>query len=279
MATKFADLGKSAKDLFSKNYGFGETKVEVKTNSTTGAEFTVTGTKNAKTGAINGSLETKYKYAPYNLTLTEKWNTKNQINLEVAVEDQVAKGLKLGVEAGFAPSSGDKSAKFTTAFKQGKFHFTNDLDITNGPSVNSSGVVEEKGIIAGFDASYNVSSSALTKTHFALGYKAADFTLHALLDGPKLSTSLFHIVKPTVLTAVQFSWNRSSNETSLELGGQYFVDKNTFFKAKVDTKAQLGLSVTQQLQPGVKVTLSAQVDTNNLDKDAHKLGLHLLLEA
>ncbi|KJE97773.1 eukaryotic porin [Capsaspora owczarzaki ATCC 30864] len=276
---KFADISKAAKDLFSKNYNFGDTKLEVKTASTTGTEFTATLNKVSKTGAIAGNLETKWKYAPQNITITEKWNTQNQISLEVTSEDKIAKGLKVGFEAGISPSSGNKSAKVSTAIKQERFHITADLDVLAGPVVNTSAVFTHKGFLVGYDAAYNVNASALTKSNLAAGYAAKDFTVVSVLDGARVATSLFHTVNPAVLAAVQFSWNRNTNETTVELGGQYSVDKNTFFKGKVDGRGNLGLSFTQSLRPGVKATLSAQIDGNNLNTDAHKLGFHLLLEA
>lgn len=40
------------------------------------------------------------------MTFTEKWNTDNIIGLEWAVQDQLAKGLKVSLDASFAPQSG-----------------------------------------------------------------------------------------------------------------------------------------------------------------------------
>lgn len=40
---------------------------------------------------MNGSLETKYKWAEYGVTFTEKWNTDNTLGTEMAIEDQVAR--------------------------------------------------------------------------------------------------------------------------------------------------------------------------------------------
>lgn len=52
-------------------------------------EFTTSGSSNTDTGKVNGSLETKYKWAEYGLTFTEKWNTDNTLGTEIAIEDQV----------------------------------------------------------------------------------------------------------------------------------------------------------------------------------------------
>lgn len=89
----YGDLGKAAKDIFSKGYSkwlfnihvpqqlnlnsvknalllslidvisdYGEWKLEAKTKTDSGVEFTTSGSHSDK-GIISGSLETKYKYS------------------------------------------------------------------------------------------------------------------------------------------------------------------------------------------------------------------------
>ncbi|XP_057641819.1 voltage-dependent anion-selective channel protein 1-like [Chionomys nivalis] len=69
----YADLGKSARDVFTKGYGFGLIKLDLKTKSENGLEFTSSGSANTETTKVNGSLETKYRWTEYGLTFTEKW--------------------------------------------------------------------------------------------------------------------------------------------------------------------------------------------------------------
>jgi len=47
----------------------------------------------------------------------------------------------------------------------------------------------------------------------------------------------------------------------------------------VNNSSHLGLAYTQRLRPGIKATLSAHVDTKNLNSGGHKLGLGLDMEA
>uniref|UniRef100_A0A3Q2FYY3 Non-selective voltage-gated ion channel VDAC2 n=1 Tax=Cyprinodon variegatus TaxID=28743 RepID=A0A3Q2FYY3_CYPVA len=79
----YADLGKSAKDIFNKGYGFGLVKLDVKTKSASGVEFKTSGSSNTDTSKVAGSLETKYKRPEYGLTFTEKWNTDNTLGTEI----------------------------------------------------------------------------------------------------------------------------------------------------------------------------------------------------
>ena len=41
----------------------------------------------------------------------------------------------------------------------------------------------------------------------------------------------------------------------------------------------VGLAFTQQLRDGIKVTLSSQIDTKNLNQGGHKIGLGLDFQA
>src|SRR5512142_732366 len=105
----FSDLGKQARDIFGKGYHFGLWKLDCKTKTASGIEFSTGGQSNQESGKVFGSLETKYKVSDYGFTLTEKWNTDNTLFTEVAVQDKLLEGLKLAFEGSFAPQSGNKS--------------------------------------------------------------------------------------------------------------------------------------------------------------------------
>ncbi|XP_054723435.1 voltage-dependent anion-selective channel protein 2-like, partial [Uloborus diversus] len=125
----FADLGKQARDIFSKNYHIGVTKLDCKTKTSTGVNFAVVGTSNNDTGRVNASLETKYLFKDYGVTIKEKWNTENILSTDVAVEDQFVKGLKLNLDSSFAPQTGKKAGTIKTAYKNDHVHLNGDVDI------------------------------------------------------------------------------------------------------------------------------------------------------
>lgn len=57
----YADLGKSAKDVFGKGYHFGLLKLQCKSKTNTGVEITAGGNNSLESGKVAGNLETKYK--------------------------------------------------------------------------------------------------------------------------------------------------------------------------------------------------------------------------
>lgn len=175
----YADLGKQSRDIFSKGYHFGLWKLDVKTKTNSGVEFTTAGHSNQETGKVFGSLETKYKVKDYGLTFSEKWNTDNTLVSEVAIQDQLVQGLKLSLDASFAPQSGNKSGRIKSSFVHDKINFDADSTIDlAGPLVNASAVVGYEGFLAGYQVAFDSQKSKVTANNFALGYKAGDFVLH-----------------------------------------------------------------------------------------------------
>merc|ERR1712168_561718 len=87
----------------------GLLKLEVKTKTDTGVEFTSGGSSNIDSGKVAGNLETKYKVKDLGMTLTEKWTTDNTLNTTLDVADKLLPGLKVTLDTSFAPSTGSKS--------------------------------------------------------------------------------------------------------------------------------------------------------------------------
>lgn len=125
----YNDLGKSAKDLFNRGYVFDHFKLDLKTRTPAGVEFSSGGVSHFDSGKVLGTLETKYKFkeygrwvfhfsAPYSMheldlqcfrflgvTFSEKWNTSNILATELSLQD-LLKGTKFGAESSFAPQTG-----------------------------------------------------------------------------------------------------------------------------------------------------------------------------
>ncbi|CAN0436824.1 voltage-dependent anion-selective channel protein 2 [Lethenteron reissneri] len=277
----FVDLGKSARDVFSKGFGFGLVKLDLKTKTSSGVEFSTSGSSNSETGKVNASLETKYKWADYGLNLTEKWSTDNTLATEISVEDQLAKGLKLTLDTTFAPNTGKKSGKLKSTYKREFLNLGCDVDLDfAGPTVNGAAVVGYEGWLAGYQLAFDTAKSKLTRSNFAIGYKTADFQLHTNVnDGTEFGGNIYQKVNDKLETAVDLAWTAGSNTTRFGIAAKYQLDSNTTINAKVNNSSLVGLGYTQTLRPGVKLSLSALLDGKNINAGGHKLGLGLELEA
>ncbi|KAG8331002.1 Voltage-dependent anion-selective channel protein 2 [Homalodisca vitripennis] len=142
----YGDLGKSARDVFGKGYHFGLWKLDVKTKTSSGVEFSTGGVSNQETGKVFGTLETKYKLKDYGVTFTEKWNTDNVLVTEVSAQDFM-KGVKVSLDTSFKPQTGDKSLKAKTEFRNQTVSVNCDLDFKAGaPVVNAAAVLGYNGL-------------------------------------------------------------------------------------------------------------------------------------
>ncbi|CAI9717883.1 voltage-dependent anion-selective channel protein 2-like [Octopus vulgaris] len=277
----YADLGKSSRDLFSKGYNYGFFKLECKTKTSKGVSLTTSGNSNSESGKVNGSLETKYKWEEYGMTFSEKWNTDNILATEITVEDQIAKGLKVSFDTSFAPQTGKRSGKIKTGYKNDYINGGVDVDFEfAGPTVHGALVLGYMGWLAGYQMSFDTSKSKLSRSNFAVGYSAGDFTLHTNVnDGTEFCGSIYQHVNPKLDIGVNLSWTSNSNVTRFGLGGKYILDSDTSVSAKINNSSQLGLGYSQKLRDGVVMTLSTLVEGKNFNAGGHKLGLGLELSA
>lgn len=276
----YADLGKSCRDVFGKGYHFSLLKLECKTKTSTGIEFTTGGTSNVDTGKVLGSLETKYKIGEYGLTFTERWNTDNTLGAEVSLQDQIAKGLKLTFDSTFAPQTGKKTGVVKAEFKHDSAAINADINLNCGPTINGSVVCGHLGWLAGYQMAFDVSKSQLTRNNFTIAYVGDDFALHTNVnDGQEFGGSLYQKLNPSLEAGVQLAWTAGSNATKFGLGCKYQLDSDSAVRAKIDNSSQLGLGYQQQLRKGVTVTLSSLIDVKNFNQGGHKMGLALDFEA
>jgi len=277
----YSDLGKKAKDVFNKGYHFGLVKLDVKTKSTSGVEFSTGGSSNQESGKVSGSLETKYKVKDYGLTFTEKWTTDNTLSSEVIVQDQFVPGLKLSTALNFAPQTGQKTGNIKAAYVNSQVALNADSDFTaDGPRVTGSAVVGYQGWLAGYLAGYDVNNKKLTKSNFALGFTTGDFTLHSNVDdGQEFGGSIYQKLNPQLETGISLNWSSGSSNTKFGIGAKYNLDNDASVRFKVNNQSQIGLGYEQRLRDGVTLTLSSLIDGKDFNQGGHKIGLALELEA
>jgi voltage-dependent anion channel protein 2 len=281
--SSFADLGKASRDLFSKGFNYGLYKVEAKTKTSSGVEFTASGSSNHDTKNFLGNLETKYKWNDYGITFTEKWNTDNQLATEVSVEDQLVKGLKLSFDTQFVPQTGKKSGKIKTEYKHENIHTNLDVDFNfTGPTVFGAAVVGYGGWLAGFNVALDTAKTAstlLSQRNFAVGYAKNDLTLHwAVKDNSEFTSSVHQKVSDRLETGIQMDWVYGSNDTKFAVAAKYNPDKDTTVRAKLNNATQLALSYQQKVRDGVTLTLSTHIEGKNFSQGGHKFGIGIDFE-
>ncbi|XP_011505898.1 PREDICTED: voltage-dependent anion-selective channel-like isoform X2 [Ceratosolen solmsi marchali] len=278
----YGDLGKSARNIFGTGFHFGLLKLDVKTKTNSGVEFSAGEVANQDTGKVFGTLESKYKVKEYGLTFVEKWNTDNTLGVDVTLVDKPLKGLTLGYSSTFSPQTGKRSGKLKSIYQHDNVAVTSDFDLSlsAGPLINASAVVGYQGWLAGYQAGFDSQTSKVTKNNFALGFHASDFHIHAAVEnGREFGGSIFHKIKPGLDGAINLAWNSSNNVTQFGLGSSYKLDEDVCVRAKINSQLQIGLGYQQKLRSGVSLCLSTNIDGKNFGSGGHKIGFALNLEA
>lgn len=277
----YADLGRSAKDLFNQHYHFGIVKLDLYSRTPTGVEFTVNGVSNNDTGRVASSLETKYFIKRHGITLKQKWNTDNILTGEVTAENYCLKGTKTGLSATFAPQSGKKTGKLTCGYKSLFFNLNNNVDFDYAGAVfNSSGVFGYMGWLAGLQVAFDPMKNKLSKSNFALGYQCPEFQVTGHLDdGQEFNCSIYQKLDENLDTGINVAWSSNSNVAKFGLACHHKLDKETAVRAKVNSASQISVALIHRLRPGINITLSAMMDAKNFNQGGHKYGFGLDLTA
>jgi len=278
----YADLDKKTKDIFTKGYNFGLLKLDCKTRTASGIEFAAGGNSSIDTGKVFGNLETKYKLDEHGITLTEKWNTDNQLLTDITFQkDSVLQGVKAGLETTFAPSTGQKSGRVKGEYRHDLFSGNLIADVvTTGPQINASGVVGQDGFFAGGHCSFDTSLGSIIRSGFGLAYDVGNIAVVGnITDTQECSNAIYYQVNGDLETGVQLSCsNMDVNTAKFGVGLKYRVNSDGTFGAKLNNYSQLGLSYQQRLHDGVTGTISALIDGKNLSQGGHKIGLALDVE-
>ncbi|KAJ1563706.1 Mitochondrial porin, partial [Cladochytrium tenue] len=211
-------------------------------------KFTVSGSKDNKSGLIHSELKTKYSDKARGtavasarvrhqsrLTITEHWNATNVLGAQVELQDSIAKGVKLDFHGSILPATGKRNAKAGFEFKQTNV-FTRasvDLFAKNGPLVHADAVVGSDGFVVGGDVAYNVTEASISRYNAVAGYIAPDYSVsaHATQKFGHFSASYHHRVSKEVEAGARATWHKAaSGNVGIEVGAKFVLDRDAFVK-------------------------------------------------
>jgi len=277
--TEFNDIGKTVRDLLTKDYNFGKAKIEAKTTTKSGVEFTSSLERADPDGGLKGEVKTKLKHADSGLVFTDTYNSNNDLNIKVEAPELVD-GLKLDLETSFQPYPPKKEVKLGYTFKGDSFITTACANVFQSPKIKADAVIGHEGFIAGAQLTFDVASSGLSDYAAAVGYAEAEYgvTVHANRKLTSFVTTYNHNVSKDVTVAAQATWGSSDKSILIEFGTQYKLDADSTIKTRFDSSGKVGLGYQQKLRPDLKASFGFLIDTRNLDQNAHKFGYSLAFE-
>lgn len=272
----FADLGKSARDLFNKGYNHGFIKVESTTNagSKSDVEFKTNASHNIANQKLDGNIEVKYKLPEHGFTFTEKWNTNNVLGTVIEVKDKLARGLKVTLDTTYTPNTTKRTGVVKTEWANDLAKVNADVSLNGGPVLNVAAVVARQEWLFGLQTKFDVSTNELKNSSVAFGRLTPAYAVHTYTnDGKEFGASLYHRVHKNLELGTQLGWTQGENNVRYGLASKYRLNNDLWLRAKVDNKSQVALAATHDLSPDVKLTFSTQFALLAAPEVTNKFGV------
>jgi len=267
----YDDLGKTAKEFFSKGYYLDIFKLcGKKERAIFDVDTRLTCTHNFTDSTAVVEFETKYKYSPWGLSASSTIDTKNMLAWKLDVTDKIARGLKVALDGDFNLETAAKTAKAGATYKIDQATF--DLGFSGGDennmTIGGSAVSGYNGFLGGYQFAYDTNEGVLKKNNLALGYCGNGLAAHASMDNVEtLSAVLLYRLKNNMDIGLNGTYTSGDDtKTRYGFGLRYNASPCTSFKAKIDNTRTITLACEMKATDAATVTLCAQVDGANAGK-------------
>ncbi|KAJ9670484.1 hypothetical protein PVL29_026800 [Vitis rotundifolia] len=268
----FADIGKKAKDLLTRDY-ISDQKFTVSTYSDTGVAITSTAVK--KGGLSTGDVAVLYKYK--NSVIDVKADTGSNINTTLTFTE-IIPSTKTIASFKFPDYN---SGKLEVQYFHDHATLTTSVALNQSPAVDLSVTIGTPSIAFGAEAGYDTTSGCFTKYTAGISVAKPDSYASIILGdkGDTIRASYVHHLDSLKKSAAvgEISRRFSTNDNTFTVGGSYAIDPLTTVKAKLNNHGNLGALLQHEIIPKSILTLSGEFDTKALDKTP-RFGLALALK-
>jgi voltage-dependent anion channel protein 2 len=265
MATKFADIGKGAKDLLNDDY---TTKISLKCKKAAGPVAVTIETEQGSGGALSSKVGTKF--SAYGLSF-DKAQMKADGGLVLETSMAHSSGVKLAFK-------GNKGADVCVDYKNGNIYATGVLDVKDMSRFSTSACLGiGSGMMVGGNMTYGLSGKTGV-TGLNVGGAYASGPLSAALNiAPKASSlncDILYKVNKDLSIASSTVHSKDKPLDVLAVGGAYHICSVGTLKAKIGSNGILSASLVGEVVPKVTVTGSASVSTSG---ENFKYGLGIVM--
>lgn len=264
---KFDDLGKSANDLFDKNYDFGKVKFELK-NKNNGMDLIVKADHTNASSAIKGSVESNFKAAGFDCKKT--WHTTNSLDAEFSKSGLAANLGKTTLTATFSPDGGFVPGKFKQNISKDNFNVNVNSTLSAAPKIGLDAVFAVKNFDVGFSTGYDVKKGALTGNKVALAMTQGN--INAVLKSTcnnDAHLTVFNKVSDKAVMAVCAKYASDSTGMGVAYKSQHCPGVTSQYK--ICNSGKFGVSYASKLA-ACDLTVAVEVDLLNLQGGGHKIG-------
>jgi len=265
----FKDFGKGAKDVLCKDY-VSNHGVEFKAKTASGVVVKLSASQKDSKAVLAG-LEASMKKG------AAEFVVKASSDAVVAVDASYTgiEGLKVKASADSAHKT---SADLTYTHAHGSL--TSEVAFGDAPKITSTVSIALQSFTLGGLAVFD-SKAQLANYDLGVNYATSDSTAAVLAPKKLSSLKLLYSRKlsSTTTVALDVEQGLKDDKRSVAIGAAYAVDDKTTVRGKLNNSGILSLGYAQKIRDDTTLKLGASIDSLNLDKDAHKVGLSLAYSA
>jgi len=291
----FKDISKNANDLLKKGYPSAEKytfRVEFDSISESGVQF-IPYLQETPEKTIEGELKTKANINGHQITTTG--NLKEDVSFEIS-PSKPSQGVKwtLNLSSNMSDVVDKAKGKASVEFKSDVTttslsfeHPFKHLQKSDDSKLNFSTVLgsKEKGVSAGFDTEFSVSTVAVKNINAALSYNRSDIDLSVFMKrkiggNTVVGTNFFQALSTTskwrdAQVAGELAFDLNDHSPSFVLGAAFKPADSSSFKARFDSKGLLGFLYTDKWSGPLSVSFGS--DWNVLGASASPLQYSIKL--
>ncbi|CAF1716967.1 unnamed protein product [Brassica oleracea] len=268
----FADIGKKAKDLLTRDYNTDQ-KFSISTYSASGVSLTSTALKKGGVHAADVTSQYKYKNAVFDVRIDTDSTILTTVTFtEILPSTKAIASFKV---------PDNSSGKLEVQYFHDHATVTAAAALKQNPLIDITATLGTPVISFGAEAGYDTSSKTFTKYNAGISVTKPDACASIILGdkGDSIKASYLHHLDESKRSAAVGEVYRkfSTNENTITVGGLYAIDHTTTVKAKLNNNGKLGALLQHEVVPKSLVTVSSEIDTKALDKHP-RFGLSLVLK-
>ncbi|PIM97332.1 Porin/voltage-dependent anion-selective channel protein [Handroanthus impetiginosus] len=267
----FADIGRRARDLLTKDFNYDQ-KFSISIPSSTGMGLTATGVK--KDQIFVGDISTQYK--------GEKTTVDVRVDTYSNVFTKVTYDVLPGTKAAISFNVPDhKSGKLDVHYLHHHAAINSSIGLNPSPLLEVAAAIGSKDVAIGGEIAFDTASSSFTKCNAGISFNKPDLSAALVLTdkGQTVKASYAHCVNPLKGTevAAEMTHRLSSYENSFSIGSIHMIDNLTLVKTRFSDNGKVAILSQREWRPKSLVTVSTEYDTKAANV-APKFGLAIALK-
>ncbi|KFD51628.1 hypothetical protein M514_07507 [Trichuris suis] len=270
----FNQLGQSAYDIFRSGFNVGKFFISGHTRPQSDVELEAKAFHTFDTDKLFGSVNAKFAFGKYGITMKETWNTDNQLTSEVIFKDPYAKGLLVKGESTFSPLSRKRTLKASAEYLSEALALHAQLDGSATPFLFRLGAVfgYEK-FLFGYEAGINVNNQSFTYNHIALGYRTENFQLHSFANNSsEFGGTAYQRVNKNMEVGTMVGWTVGEPGATFGVGTRLTFDNGRVLQAKISNKSELGICLREKIHDACRLIFSVAIDLKQFNTGSHAVG-------